>query len=127
MRNSTRKPAPRRRACAQALARKRVRFAFPNDFKPAEKFVTSSTGNGYEGFIAWDTKNLYIGMAGNDIGAGASATKWVLVYLDGGASSTTTGQAYGGQQPTLPFGTSFHVGLKTDLSYTNKQTWDGGA
>jgi hypothetical protein len=97
-----------------------------NDFKPSEKFVTSSTGNGYEGFIAWDTKNLYIGMAGNDIGAGASASKWVLIYLDGGASTTQTGQTYGGQQPTLPFGASFHIGLKTDLSFTNKQTWDGG-
>jgi hypothetical protein len=98
-----------------------------NDFKPAEKFVTSSTGTGYEGFIAWDTKNLYIGMAGNDIGAGASATKWVLIYVDGGASTTQTGQAYGAQQPTLPFGASFHIGLKTDLSFINKQKWDGGA
>jgi hypothetical protein len=98
-----------------------------NDFKPSEKFVTSSTGTGYEGFIAWDSKNLYVGMAGNDIGGGASATKWVLIYLDGGASTTTNGQTYGGQQPTLPFGASFHVGLKTDLSFINKQKWDGGA
>jgi len=98
-----------------------------NDFKPNEKFVTSSTGTGYEGFIAWDAKNLYVGMAGNDLGAGASATKWVLIYLDGGAMTTTTGQAYGAQQPTLPFAASFHVGLKTDLSYVNKQTWNGGA
>lgn len=98
-----------------------------NDFKASEKFVTSSTGTGYEGFIAWDSKNVYVGMAGNDIGAGASGTKWVLIYLDGGASSTTNGQSYGGQQPTLPFGASFHIGLKTDLSFINKQKWDGGA
>ena len=97
-----------------------------NDFKPNEKFVTSSTGNGYEGWIAWDTKNLYIGMAGTDIGGGASATKWILIYLDGAASTTTNGQTYGGQQPTLPFGASFHLGFKTDLSYVNKQKWDGG-
>lgn len=98
-----------------------------NDFKPNEKFVTSSTSNGYEGFIAWDAKNLYIGMAGNDIGAGASGTKWVLIYIDGGTSTTQTGQSYGGQQPTLPFGASFHIGLKTDLSFTNKQRFDGNA
>jgi hypothetical protein len=96
-----------------------------NDFKPSEKFVTSSTGKGYEGFIAWDAKNLYLGMSGDDVGSGASGTKWILVYLDGGASTTTTGQTYGGQQPTLPFGASFHIGYKTDLSYVNKQKWDG--
>lgn len=100
-----------------------------NDFKePQEKFITSSPG--YEGFIAWDSKNLYIGMAGSDIGPGASASKWVLIYLDGGAQTTQTGQSYGAgtaQQPTLPFGASFHVGLKTNLSYTNKQKWDGAS
>jgi hypothetical protein len=96
-----------------------------NDFKDAtDKFITSSAG--YEGFVAWDSKNLYLGMSGTDIGAGASATKWVLVYVDGGAQTTQTGQSYGGQQPTLPFAASFHVGLKTDLSFTNKQKWDGG-
>ena len=95
-----------------------------NDFKDAtEKFITSSPG--YEAFIAWDSKNLYIGMAGEDIGPGAKPTKWVLIYVDGGAQTTQTGQSYGGQQPTLPFGASFHVGLKTDLSYTNKQRFDG--
>jgi hypothetical protein len=98
-----------------------------NDFKPSEKFVTSSTGNGYEGFIAWDAKNLYVGMAGNDIGNGASTTKWILIYLDGGTSTTTTGQTYGGQQPTLPFGASFHIGYRTDLSFVNKHAWDGNA
>lgn len=95
-----------------------------NDFKEStEKFITSSPG--YEGFVAWDSKNLYVGMAGNDIGPGATGTKWVLIYVDGGAQTTQTGQSYGGQQPTLPFGASFHVGLKTNLTFVNKQKWDG--
>lgn len=104
-----------------------------NDFKPTEKFVTSSTSNGYEGFIAWDTKNLYIGMgstANGDLGSGAGPKKWVLVYLDG-ATATQTGVKYAdgavaGQQPTLPFAAGYHVGMKTDLSFTNKLKWDGG-
>jgi hypothetical protein len=101
-----------------------------NDFKPGEKFVTSSTSTGYEGYIAWDSKNLYVGMAGNDIGPGATSKKWVLVYLDG-ATATTTGVKYAdgpvtGQTPALPFAAGYHVGLKTDLSYTNKLKWDGG-
>lgn len=102
-----------------------------NDFKASEKFVTSSTSNGYEGFISWDAKNLYFGMAGNDIGGGAGPKKWVLIYLDG-ATATQTGVKYAdgavaGQQPALPFAAAYHVGLKTDLSFTNKLKWDGGS
>src|SRR5262245_40276880 len=33
-----------------------------DDFKPQEKFATSSSG--YEGFIAWDDKRLFFGMSG---------------------------------------------------------------
>jgi hypothetical protein len=100
-----------------------------NDFTPGQKFVTSSTSNGYEGYIAWDPKNLYVGMTGNDIGPGATSKRWVLIYL-GGATGTQTGVKYAdgavaGQQPALPFAAGYHVGLKTDLSYTNKLRWDG--
>lgn len=103
-----------------------------NDFSPGEKFATSSTATGYEGFIAWDAKNLYFGMSGNDIGPGADPKKWLLIYIEG-ATGTTQGVKYDdggqgtGQQPTLPFSAGYHLGFKTDLSHTNKSRWDGGA
>jgi len=97
-----------------------------NDFKPGEHFVTSSTGNGYEGFIGWDATFIYVGMSGADVGSGDSK-KWLLVYLSG-ASGTTTGQKYGAtQQPTLPFSAEYHVRWKADGSYTNGQHWGGSS
>lgn len=95
-----------------------------DDFKPTEKFLTSSPG--YEGYITWDDKRIYVGMSGNDVGSGKS-DRWVLVYI-GGATGTTTGLDYGGkQQPTLPFAAGFHVRWKADGTYTNGQRWDGAA
>jgi hypothetical protein len=96
-----------------------------DDFKAEEKLPTSSLGNGYEAFITWDAKNVYFGMAGADIGRPASEGKWVLLYIEG-ANGTTSGINYNGQQPTLPFSALYHLGFKTDLSFTNKSRWDGG-
>ncbi len=99
-----------------------------DDFKPNEKFVTSSAG--YEGFIAWDDKRLYFGMSGGDIGSGAG-NKWVFVYLGiDGTAGTTTGIKYGmtpGQQPTLPFAAAFHLRWKASNDFTTVEKWNGTA
>lgn len=98
-----------------------------NDFLPGEKFQTSSSANGYDAYFAFDAKNLYFGMNGADIGAGASDTKWILVYIEG-TTGTTTGIDYGGkQQPTLPFSAGYHLRIKTDLTFRNGQKWNGAA
>lgn len=98
-----------------------------NDFTPQETFnTTSTTPNPYRAFVTWDATRLYFGMDGIDVGAGASATKWVLVYLEG-QNGTTTGIAYGAQQPTLPFSARYHLRWKTNKTYTNAQEWTGAA
>jgi hypothetical protein len=98
-----------------------------NDFAPGEALATSSiTPNLYRAFIAWDAANVYFGFEGIDLGPGASASKFVLVYLDG-ASGTTTGLRYNTQQPTLPFPARYHLRYKTDKTYTNAQEWTGAA
>ena len=98
-----------------------------NDFGPGETLATSSTTpNLYRAFIAWDAANVYFGFEGIDVGPGASASKFVLIYLDG-ANGTTTGLRYNTQQPTLPFGARYHLRWKTDRTYTNAQEWTGAA
>jgi hypothetical protein len=62
-------------------------------------------------------------MKGPDVAA-ASPSKWVLLYLSG-ATGTTEGVGYGGQQSTLPFSAGYHVRWKTDNLYTNAQAYNG--
>jgi hypothetical protein len=98
-----------------------------NDFRPDEALATSSTTpNLYRAFISWDQTNVYFGFEGIDIGPGASASKFVLVYLDG-QNGTTAGLRYNSQQPTLPFAARYHLRWKTDKTYTNAQEWTGAA
>ncbi len=98
-----------------------------DDFAAGEKFITSSAG--YAGYVAWDAKNLYFGMSGGDVGKAASEKRWILVYIEGAGGTTTAvnyndGGAGSGQQPNLPFSAKYHLGFKSDLSYTNKLIWD---
>ncbi|MFO0674902.1 MAG: hypothetical protein U0169_00060 [Polyangiaceae bacterium] len=100
------------------------------DFTSGERFATTSTGtNVYTAFVTWDRSRVYFGMQGPDVASGASRN-WVVVYFavagDGG-TGTTTGIAYGSQQPTLPFAATHHVRWKADKSYTNVQRWNGTA
>jgi hypothetical protein len=109
----------------------------PADFAAGEKLATTSPGppDAYNAFVAWDAKNVYLGMEGKDVGSGAT-DKWVLVYLGApGSPGTTQGIGYncgGGcmaQQPTLPFSASTHVRWKTQTSppFSDIQKSTGGA
>ena len=105
-----------------------------NDFTAGEKFTTTSTSPAYDGYVSWDAKKVYFGMSGADVGLG-SATRWVLVYVDGvpGNSGTPTGIAYDcsgacmPQQANLPFNAGFHYRWKADGSYSDLQKWNGSA
>jgi hypothetical protein len=106
-----------------------------NDFAAGEKLATTSPG--YDGYVSWDDKKIYFGMSGGDVGSG-SASKWVLIYLDGnpGNAGTPDGISYncgggpGGcvaQQAHLPFAAGYHLRWKGDGNYTNLQKWNGTA
>lgn len=102
-----------------------------NDFAAGEKFDTTSTATGYYAYAAWDSKNLYFGMEGNDVAAGVAdaANKWVMLYIGRDAlPGTMTGLPYdvpgNVQQPTLPFNASIHLRWKVSGDYTNVQQWN---
>jgi hypothetical protein len=102
-----------------------------NDFAPGEKFDTTSTAvdGSYHAYAAWDAKNLYFGMEGNDVAASTAnaSNKWVMLYIGRDAvPGSTTGLPYNGtvQQPTLPFAASIHLRWKVSGDYTNVQQWN---
>jgi len=99
-----------------------------NDFSASdEQLTTTSGGSGYLAYVTWDSTYLYIGMDGADIGV-TDGSRFVLVYLDGGASTTySTGRAYGTQQPDLPFGASYHIVVDTSGSATAAHSTDGAS
>ena len=96
-----------------------------NDFTAAdEQFSTSSTS--YNAYVAWDDVYLYVGYDGADVAA-SSATKWLLIYVDGVAANTmTTGAIYNTQQPNLPFAAGYHIAWRTD-GFTMALVNDGTA
>jgi hypothetical protein len=104
-----------------------------NDWDDAkEKFTTSS--GGYFLRFTWDENNLYIAYEGNDIGAGASGTKWVLVYIDTdpqltptSGTGTTQAQQYNTQTWNLPFTANYHLRWKTNDTYINMGRWTGSS
>lgn len=97
-----------------------------NDFAPGEKFSTTSSGTGYDAYFAWDDQRLYFGMSGADV-ASSSATKWVMVYLEG-TPGHAVGESYGGvQQPNLPFSAGTHLRWKADQSFSKAEKWNGAA
>ncbi len=105
-----------------------------NDFAAGEKFDTTSTAidPSYHAYVAWDAKNVFFGMEGNDISASVAnaVNKWVIVYIGRDAlAGSTTGLPYNGtvQQPTLPFSASINLRWKVAGDYTNVQRWNGAA
>jgi hypothetical protein len=98
-----------------------------NDFATNEKLATTSSASGYDAYVSWDATRIYIGMAGSDVGSKAT-NKWVLVYIGvPGATGTTTGINYGGQQqPTLPFNASHHLRWKASGELTTVEVFSGG-
>lgn len=102
-----------------------------NDFAPGEKLQTTSSSTNYFAYVAWDAKNVYFGMEGDDVSASTpnASNKWVMIYLGRDAlPGTTTGIDYAGeQQPTLPFAASIKLRWKVDGSYSNVQESSGGA
>jgi hypothetical protein len=104
-----------------------------NDFAPGEKFATTSTAvdASYHAYAAWDAKNIYFGMEGNDVSAGTAnaGNKWVMMYIGRDAVvGSTSGLPYDTagdvQQPTLPFPASIHLRWKVSGDYTNVQQWN---
>jgi hypothetical protein len=103
-----------------------------NDFAAGEKFDTTSTliDPSYHAYVAWDAKNVFFGMEGNDISATVAnaVNKWVIIYIGRDAlPGSTTGLPYNGtvQQPTLPFSASINLRWKVSGEYTNVQRWNG--
>jgi len=80
------------------------------DFDGREMFDTTS-GDSW-GLVAWDADNLYLGFYGPKVASG-SANDWVVYYLSGTPGSTT-GRAYGTQQPALPFESRYLIHWRAD-------------
>jgi len=93
-----------------------------NDFDAAESFPSSTVG--FAGYVAWDSGAIYIGLLGADVSAN-DAQRWLVVYLSGGGSTTTTGVTYNTQGPALPFAAGYHLRWRTDNLYTDLQATDG--
>lgn len=94
-----------------------------NDFTPVETFATTTSA--FTAYVSWDATYLFVGMKGPDVAAN-DPNKWLLLYLSG-TGSTTTSQQYAGQQASLPFGAHYHVRWKSDNTYTNAQIYNGSA
>ncbi|HOR37450.1 MAG TPA: hypothetical protein PK140_22290 [Polyangiaceae bacterium] len=94
-----------------------------NDFAAEETFETTTSS--FQGFIAWDANNLYVGLSGSDVGQ-ASPTVFFVVYL-GGSGGTTTGVTYQSQTPQLPFEAKWQVHWKANNSNTRAVQWNGSA
>lgn len=100
-----------------------------NDFTPAsEKLSTTTTA--FDAYVTWDASAIFVGYVGADLGATASATKWLLVYLDrdpGAATGATKTEKYSSQQHTLPtgFGAEAYFAIKTDGSFSQLKLWSG--
>ncbi|HQF26026.1 MAG TPA: hypothetical protein PL065_21345, partial [Polyangiaceae bacterium] len=91
-----------------------------NDFAAEETFETTTSS--FQGFIAWDANNLYVGLSGSDVGQ-ASPTVFFVVYL-GGSGGTTTGVTYQSQTPQLPFEAKWQVHWKANNSNTRAAQWN---
>jgi len=101
-----------------------------NDFNATAEKLTTTTA-GFDTYVSWDDNALYFGYVGSDLGAGATANKWVLVYVDvdpGTANGATKTEAYGTQQHTLPsgFAADVYFALKTDESFQQLKKYSAG-
>jgi hypothetical protein len=104
-----------------------------NDFTAAEKIATTTAG--FDAYVSWDDAYLYVAYVGSDLGTGAlgaSAKKWVLVYVDtdpGAGAGASASEAYGSQQHAFPasFRPDVYYALKTDESFQQLRRYTGGA
>jgi hypothetical protein len=94
-----------------------------DDFTSDERF--ESTLPGSQGLITWDADYVYVGLEAPVVDTGTS-DDWFTVYV-GGAAGTTTGVAYGPQQPTLSFPAQWHVRWRADGSVFEALAWGGAA
>ncbi|MBL8721372.1 MAG: hypothetical protein JNL79_35625 [Myxococcales bacterium] len=102
-----------------------------NDFDSATNKLTTTTPS-FDAYVSWDAAALYVGYAGVDIGTGATANKWLLVYLDadpGAGAGATKTEVYGAQQQQLPtgFAADAYFAWKTDDSFQQFKKYSGGA
>ncbi|MGZ3418536.1 MAG: hypothetical protein ACXVEE_11760 [Polyangiales bacterium] len=116
---------------AVAPWRKTIVIDGTNDFSATdEKLSTTSTG--YDAFVTWDADALYVGYSGPDIGASASTTKWVFVYLDadpGTSSGASKSEQYNEQAATFPsgFGAEAYFAWRTDGAFSQAKKYAGSA
>jgi hypothetical protein len=100
-----------------------------NDFVAAtEKLPTTTTA--FDAYVTWDASAIYVGYVGADLGATASNTKWLFIYLDrdpGAATGATKTAQYASQQHTLPngFGAETYYAIKADGSFSQLKIWSG--
>lgn len=101
-----------------------------NDFDAATDKLTTTTPS-FDAYVSWDAAALYVGYFGVDIGTGATANKWLLVYLDadpGAGTGATKSEVYGAQQHQLPtgFAADAYFAWKTDDSFQQFKKYSGG-
>jgi hypothetical protein len=95
-----------------------------NDFTLADEQF-STTSSGYNAYFAWDANYFYIGYKGSDINA-MSATKDLIVYLDG-APGTTSGLLFNTQSPSLPFASKYMIFWRTTSDYFGVREYNGSS
>lgn len=98
-----------------------------NDFTSQETFVTSTSG--YSAYVAWDADNIYVGVDGPDIGLSSNA-KFLVIYLSGTGSTTTSSLPLSNQLTTLPFQAAYAVSYRLDRNSTTAylvfpSSWSG--
>lgn len=92
----------------------------------------STTSASYDAYVTWDASAVFVGYFGADLGATATANKWVLVYLDvdpGTATGASKTDVYTTQQHALPtgFGADAYFAVKSDGSFSQFKKYAGSA
>lgn len=111
--------------------RKTITIDGTNDFSATdETFATTSTG--YSAHVTWDASALFVGVTGPDIGSGATASKWVFVYLDtdpGAGTGATKTEQYKDQAATFGtgFGAEAYFAWRTDGTFSQLKKYAAGA
>jgi hypothetical protein len=103
-----------------------------NGFAADETFSTSSAG--YTAYATWDADNLYLGFTGGDVGAGESATKWMVWYIDtdpqcgpNGGNGTNYAAPFKTQKWSLPFRADYFMQVRTDEGLNQLNRWNSPA
>ena len=117
---------------AQATSFHTITIDGTNDFVADETFTTSS--GGYTAYATWDANNLYLGYTGGDVGAGESATKWVVWYIDtdpqcgsNGGNGTNYAAQFNAQRWSLPFRADYFMQVRTDEGLNQLNSWNGAS